>query len=153
MAYVSASGISGSLKKGMGRSRRSVWHAPSRSSHGLAQNSMSERSISSAVRTARGSTRGHDSEASYTATMCDTLCGPGPSGMVVGQKSERPPGRVPGARAFARRASVGCTLRTQYLTIGDTGAHAALLSCPTWTWGAEHGVNEQGVALGHETLG
>jgi len=85
--------------------------------------------------------------------MCDTLCGPGPSGMVFAKNSDRPPGEVQVAWPFARRASAGCTLRTQYLTIGDTGAHAALLSCPTWTWGAEHGVNEHGVAIGNERVG
>jgi hypothetical protein len=53
---------------------------------------------------------------------------------------------------FGRRATAGCTLRTQYLSIGDTGAHAALLSCPTWLWGAEHGVNEFGVAIGNERV-
>ena len=85
--------------------------------------------------------------------MCDTLCAPGPSGMVFAKNSDRPPGEVQVAWPFARRASAGCTLRTQYLTIGDTGAHAALLSCPTWTWGAEHGVNEHGVAIGNERVG
>ncbi len=54
---------------------------------------------------------------------------------------------------FGRRASAGCILRTQYLSIGDTGAHAALLSIPTWLWGAEHGVNEYGVAIGNERVG
>src|SRR5580698_10285277 len=136
----------------MGRSRRSVWKAPSRSSHGRAQNSVAERSISSAVRTARGSTVGHPIHPPYTATMCDTLCAPGPRGMVFAKNSDRPPGEVQIAWPFGRRASAGCTLRTQYVSIGDTGAHATFLSCPTWLWGAEHGVNEHGVAIGNERV-
>src|SRR5580700_4212672 len=136
----------------MGRSRRSVWKAPSRSSQGRAQNSVSERLISSAVRTARGSTNGNPTHPLYTATMCDTLCAPGRRGMVFAKNSDRPPGEVQIAWPFGRRSSAGCTLRTQYLSIGDTGAHAALLSCPTWLWGAEHGVNEHGVAIGNERV-
>lgn len=72
--------------------------------------------------------------------------------MVFAKNSDRPPGEPQVAWPFGRRSSAGCTLRTQYLTIGDTGAHAALLSCPTWLWGAEHGVNEHGVAIGNERV-
>ncbi len=72
--------------------------------------------------------------------------------MVFAKNSDRPPGEVQVAWPFGRRSSAGCTLRTQYLTIGDTGAHAAFLSCPTWLWGAEHGVNEHGVAIGNERV-
>jgi len=68
--------------------------------------------------------------------MCDTLCARGPAGMVFAKNSDRPPGEPQITWPFGRRASAGCSLRTQYLTIGDTGAHAALLSCPTWLWGA-----------------
>ena len=84
--------------------------------------------------------------------MCDTLCAPGRSGMVFAKNSDRPPGEVQVAWSFGRRGSAGCTLRTQYLTIGDTGAHATFLSRPTWLWGAEHGVNEHGVAIGNERV-
>ncbi len=84
--------------------------------------------------------------------MCDTLCAPGPRGMVFAKNSDRPPGEVQVAWPFGRRSSAGCTLRTQYLSIGDTGAHATFLSCPTWCWGAEHGVNEHGVAIGNERV-
>jgi len=84
--------------------------------------------------------------------MCDTLCAPGPGGMVFAKNSDRPPGEVQVAWPFGRRNSAGCTLRTQYLTIGDAGAHAVFLSCPTWLWGAEHGVNEHGVAIGNERV-
>jgi hypothetical protein len=85
--------------------------------------------------------------------MCDTLCAPGRRGMVFAKNSDRPPGEVQIAWPFGRRSSTGCTLRTQYLSIGDTGAHAAFLSCPTWLWGAEHGVNEHAVAIGNERVG
>jgi len=84
--------------------------------------------------------------------MCDTLCAPGRRGTVFAKNSDRPPGEVQIAWPFGRRASAGCTLRTQYLSIGDAGAHAAFLSCPTWLWGAEHGVNEHGVAIGNERV-
>ena len=84
--------------------------------------------------------------------MCDTLCGPGVEGMVFAKNSDRPVGEVQLAVPFGRRPTAGCILRTQYLSIGDTGAHAALLSCPTWLWGAEHGVNEFGVAIGNERV-
>jgi hypothetical protein len=84
--------------------------------------------------------------------MCDTLCAPGAAGMVFAKNSDRPPGEVQIAWPFGRRASAGCTLRTQYLSIGDIGAHATFLSCPTWIWGAEHGVNEHGVAIGNERV-
>jgi len=84
--------------------------------------------------------------------MCDTLCAPGPRGMVFAKNSDRPPSEVQVAWPFGRRASAGCTLRTQYLSIGDAGACATFLSCPTWCWGAEHGVNEHGVAIGNERV-
>jgi secernin len=84
--------------------------------------------------------------------MCDTLCAPGSAGMVFAKNSDRPPGEVQVAWPFGRRTSAGCTLRTQYLSIGDAGAHATFLSCPTWLWGAEHGVNEHGVAIGNERV-
>jgi dipeptidase len=72
--------------------------------------------------------------------------------MVFAKNSDRPPSEVQVAWPFGRRPSAGCTLRTQYLSIGDTGAHATLLSCPTWLWGAEHGVNEYAVAIGNERV-
>ena len=72
--------------------------------------------------------------------------------MVFAKNSDRPAGEVQLAMPFGRRPTAGCTLRTQYLSIGDTGAHAVFLSCPTWLWGAEHGVNEFGVAIGNERV-
>src|SRR6202008_549697 len=34
----------------------------------------------------------------------------------------------------------------------DTGAAAVVASHPTWLWGAEHGLNEHGVAIGNEKI-
>ncbi len=79
--------------------------------------------------------------------MCDTLCGRGDGAMVFAKNSDRPVGEVQLAVPFGRRSTAGCMLRTQYLKIGDTGAHATFLSCPTWLWGAEHGV-----AIGNERV-
>lgn len=84
--------------------------------------------------------------------MCDSLCGVGPTGMIFAKNSDRPIGEVQLAVQFGQRSTAGGTLRTQYLSMGDIGAHAALLSCPTWLWGAEHGVNEFGVAIGNERV-
>ncbi len=86
-------------------------------------------------------------------SVSDTLCGPGRGGMIFATNSDRPVGEVQLAMPFGRRPTAGCTLRTQYLSIGDTGAYAVFLSCPTWLWGAEHGVNEFGVAIGNERVG
>jgi secernin len=85
--------------------------------------------------------------------MCDTLCAPAHGGgTVFAKNSDRPYGEVQLAVPFGRRPTAGGTLRTQYLSIGDTGAHATFLSMPTWLWGAEHGVNEHGVAIGNEKV-
>jgi len=41
---------------------------------------------------------------------------------------------------------------TQYLEIDDRGSTSGILSQPTWLWGAEHGVNRYGVAIGNEKI-
>lgn len=83
--------------------------------------------------------------------MCDTLCLRTGAGMVFAKNSDRPPGEAQVLLAhIARRA--GPALDTQYLRIADAGAYAMVASHPTWLWGAEHGVNEHGVAIGNEKI-
>ena len=67
--------------------------------------------------------------------------------MIFATVADGPPGEVQVAWPFGRRSSAGCTLRTQYVSIGDAGAYAVFMSCSTWQWGARHGVNEHGVAI------
>lgn len=83
--------------------------------------------------------------------MCDTLCATGPSGTVFAKNSDRPVSEVQLVTAHPRRAAGG-TVRTQYLELPDAGAAATVLARPTWLWGAEHGINEHGVAVGNELV-
>jgi secernin len=83
--------------------------------------------------------------------MCDTLCIVGDAGTLFGKNSDRPPREAQVVESHAARDGGGM-LRTQYLELPDTGAHAVLLSRPAWLWGAEHGVNEHRVAIGNEKV-
>ena len=83
--------------------------------------------------------------------MCDTLCLRTRGGMVFAKNSDRPPDEAQVLLPHAARAA-GPTLDTQHLRIGDAGAAALVASHPTWLWGAEHGLNEHGVAIGNEKI-
>lgn len=45
-------------------------------------------------------------------------------------------------------------IRATYISVAPHAQHtlACVLSLPEWCWGAEHGVNEAGVAIGNETI-
>ena len=83
--------------------------------------------------------------------MCDTLCVRTGDAMLFAKNSDRHPDEAQVVEWHARRVA-GASLRTQYLTIPDSGAHAFVGSRPTWLWGVEHGVNEHGVAIGNEKI-
>jgi dipeptidase len=83
--------------------------------------------------------------------VCDTLCVVGSGHTLFAKSSDRPPSEPQVVEAFPRRPAGG-VLRTQYLELADTGAHAMLGSRPAWLWGFEHGVNEHGVAIGNERV-
>src|ERR1700694_2415609 len=83
--------------------------------------------------------------------MCDTLCVLGDKATLFAKNSDRPVTEAQLVEAHARREGGG-RLRTQYLELPDGGAAATLLSRPDWLWGAEHGVNEHGVAIGNELV-
>ena len=83
--------------------------------------------------------------------MCDTLCVLGDEGTLFAKNSDRPVNEAQVVEVHDRRAGGG-RLRTQYLDLPDTGAVATVLSRPAWLWGAEHGINEHGVAIGNEMV-
>ncbi|MGC9349870.1 MAG: acyl-CoA--6-aminopenicillanic acid acyltransferase, partial [Anaerolineae bacterium] len=90
--------------------------------------------------------------------MCDTLVATGDvtaDGVTVfGKNSDREPNeahhvvRVPAAD-HAPGTRVECT----YIDVPQVGhTHAVLLAKPFWIWGAEMGVNDQGVVIGNEAV-
>jgi secernin len=83
--------------------------------------------------------------------MCDTLCAIGPAGALFAKNSDRQPSEPQLIESLPAREAGG-SLRTQYLTLEDTGAAAILGSRPHWLWGLEHGVNEHRVAIGNEKV-
>jgi secernin len=83
--------------------------------------------------------------------MCDSLCSFQPERTLFAKSSDRPSAEAQVVEALSPR-SAGGSLRTQYLSVLDTGAAAILGSRPTWLWGLEHGINEYRVAIGNEQL-
>lgn len=83
--------------------------------------------------------------------MCDTLCVVGSGRTLFGKNSDRPRAEAQVLEAHPARPA-GTTLRTTYLDLDDTGAHALIGSRPAWMWGFEHGVNEHRVAIGNERV-
>ena len=90
--------------------------------------------------------------------MCDSVVASGPhtsSGVTLfGKNSDRKQGecqpfvQFPDA-VYAR----GAELRCSYLTIPQVGeTYRVMGHSPWWVWGFEHGVNEQGVAIGNHTV-
>ncbi len=89
--------------------------------------------------------------------MCDCLVAmPEATGgpfTLFAKNSDRPPTERQMVHWSVPRHDVG-TLRTTHI---DVGAHltdtlGCVLSRPEWGWGAEHGVNEAGVAIGNTTV-
>jgi len=83
--------------------------------------------------------------------VCDTICVLGDGVTLFAKNSDRPVSE-PQLVTWHPRRRAGRSLATQYLDIADGDAAATLLSRPDWLWGAEHGVNEHGVAIGNEMV-
>ncbi len=89
--------------------------------------------------------------------MCDTMCAtPQWTGgdMLFAKNSDRSPNEPHlVARVPAADHPQGSTVKLTYITIPQA-AHTleAVLCKPSWTWGAEMGVNEAGLAIGNEAV-
>lgn len=83
--------------------------------------------------------------------MCDTFASVSAAGSLFAKNSDRSPTEPQIIEARPARRSTG-TLCTQYIEIPDADACSVVLSRPTWLWGAEHGVNEHGLAVGNERV-
>jgi dipeptidase len=90
--------------------------------------------------------------------MCDTFGAlaswTGSDEILFGKNSDREPDEAQLIVAEPRRIyRSGDTLKCTYITIPQVRTtYAVVLSQPFWLWGAEMGVNEQGVAIGNEAL-
>ena len=88
--------------------------------------------------------------------MCDCLVAlPVATGghTLFAKNSDRPPGEDQVVEWHPPRVDHG-PLRTTHIEIAPHGGatHGCLLSRPAWCWGAEHGINDAGVAIGNEAI-
>lgn len=87
--------------------------------------------------------------------MCDTLCAISVSGgMIFAKNSDRSPNEphlvvhVP-----AQEHEPGSQVKLTYITIPQAARTLEAILCkPSWTWGAEMGVNSASVAIGNEAV-
>ena len=86
--------------------------------------------------------------------MCDTLGRIVNEGFALFAKnSDRSPNEPQVIEYRPAREHRETSLRATYLTIDQTSrTYATLLSRPAWMWGAEMGVNDQGVCIGNEAV-
>jgi len=90
--------------------------------------------------------------------MCDTFVALASAtrdgSVILGKNSDREPNEAHEV-VFVPAAdhAPGATVTTTYLTVPQVGhTYAVLLAKPYWIWGAEMGVNSQGVAIGNEAV-
>lgn len=89
--------------------------------------------------------------------MCDTLVALGSvtddGATLFAKNSDRPPHEVQSLEWSPTRVDRGTT-RCTYVDVEAANGPtvAAVISRPTWGWGAEHGVNTAGVAIGNEAV-
>ncbi len=89
--------------------------------------------------------------------MCDVLVALAPTTVagatLFAKNSDRPPGEVQLLEWSPSRRDHGVLRATHIdIPVHNSPTLACVLSRPAWGWGAEHGVNEAGVAVGNTTV-
>ncbi|HZP13422.1 MAG TPA: C69 family dipeptidase [Nevskiaceae bacterium] len=86
--------------------------------------------------------------------MCDTQVLIADGVVWFAKNSDREPGEPqPVVRYAAVRGDSASNIRASHIEIPQVAdRHGVLLSKPAWCWGAEMGVNDQGVAIGNEAI-
>ncbi|MBC8345434.1 MAG: C69 family dipeptidase [Candidatus Marinimicrobia bacterium] len=90
--------------------------------------------------------------------MCDTFValnkGTGDGSVIFGKNSDREPNEAQSLEYHPlENHSPGDTVNCTYLTIPQVDeTNGILISRPFWMWGAEMGINTQGVAIGNEAV-
>ena len=84
--------------------------------------------------------------------MCDTLCFRTSTGMVFAKNSDRPPAEAQTLLAHTARPPRRSRRHAVPPARAIPGRSRSSDRIPTWLWGAEHGVNEHGVAIGNEKI-
>ncbi|MBU1145806.1 MAG: peptidase U34 [Firmicutes bacterium] len=85
--------------------------------------------------------------------MCDTLVKRTSHSLFFGKNSDRSPNE-PNLSLFVEpKDHLKTKLKCTYIQVDQIKhSYGLVLSCPSWMWGAEMGINDQGVMIGNEAV-
>ncbi len=84
--------------------------------------------------------------------MCDTLWKHFDQSSSVFLKNSDRSANEPNLVVWSEARNGNGPLNLTYITIDDAPSFSCILYKPSWTWGAEMGINEKGVAIGNEAV-
>ena len=85
--------------------------------------------------------------------MCDTLGRLTQGGAIFAKNSDRSPNEAQLLEFYPRQVGLTGDVRCTYISIPQVSrTYSVLLSRPAWMWGAEMGINEQGLCIGNEAV-